>query len=460
MSKHKNRRQSVIEKSGTRVLNAATPTAPTAAGESSRPGSLPSSAASTSLSLGQPVNAANLPFVGDFAALERLLPRLILLPQGSRKLSNNELKMTERCVRLAEAILALKPQVVHLDATANRAMFGQNGFDVNSRRMAIKDLVLEPGTNLEALSANDRRLAELKIRLSTRLEENIPNDIQEWIEIWDKKIDVLVGEQYLRWLADGSQNIVRQARDYLEFASRTQPAKFGLFARLRSLRWSKKYGRTQKNLVRLKNEIEFRKRTVKGKTEEAASLCGMLAAFLRLPLASAGANTRHVQKLVLLDLEREASEYLAAEISAGEQEYARLEQENARRQQLFATGCTRIAELEAQKNMRLISLYAESESNFAELIADSTVEKLCEAFADVEEIIEQELIQLDSSESRLARAQRELQRLTGVLDECIGNTGNAFGGSQSTYERKYERPTKATVRNTVTTSALGRGTKQ
>jgi|GEM_PF-5927086 len=356
-----------------------------------------------------------------FDAIERLLPKLILFPSAGRKLSSQDRKAVERCVRLCEELLALKPQAERLERHLSRFAEGSEGREAqesgSTQLNSLLALVQEAAGPIEKMGLAERTLHERRTHLCHAFEKSIPRDLQEWIALWDRKIDEQVGEEYLRWLAHGAELLQRQAREWVEAVRGVRPGSFGLLSRLRSLKWSAHVRKGTRNITSMRREVTLRRERLKQAEERTASLCGVLAAFLKAPALNAGSQTRLVRKLLFLELERDLTVHLGQEITAREALLASRRRTLSDRAEALSRNRRYVADLEAAKNLRLVELYAASCANVKEAVPAATVRRMDAVFEEIGTMEEEWNGRVEDALARVHRLKREMERLAGVIDE-------------------------------------------
>lgn len=364
--------------------------------------------------------------IPDFSGFERLLPKLILFPSQGRKMSSNEGRALERCVRLCEDLLALRPEIER--ARHLGEFLGQRS--ASAQLDSLLSLLQESAGPLEKMTATERMLHDARMSLCKEFEGGIPRDLQEWMALWDRRIDEKVGEEYLRWLAHAGTLVQRQMRDWVNATSALKPGQFGLFERLRSLKWASRTRREARTSQRLRRECEVRRKRLEVSQARVANLCGILAAFLKAPAHNAGQNTRLVRKLLVLELERELAIRLQSEIKERTERLDRNKQALIGRADFLKRQRAYIAELEARKKLRLVDLYAASCANVKEAVPAATVLQVNTAFAEVDAVAMEWNLRAHEQKTRVQMLKRELERLSEVVDEyaerCFGaeSSGN------------------------------------
>jgi hypothetical protein len=349
----------------------------------------------------------------DSTSIEKLLPKLILFPSDKRKPGAIQRRSLDKCVRLCEDILALRSEVKYV---ADLSVFAGTKV-ANPQLNSLLKLVEENAGPVAKMDPTGRILHERRIELCHDFEGGIPRDLQEWIALWDRKIDEEVGADYLRWLARGGAFVQKQAREWAEATSLYQPAVLGVFGRIRALRWSSRMRNTVRKIGRMQREIEHRKKRFTTEHERTAGMCGVLAAFLKAPALNAGANTRVVRKLLVLDLERELGAKLEADIAEHDARLAARRAALQARADKLKTLRAYIAHLEARKNLKLVELYAATGANVKEALPAATIRQVNEAFEETNKLAQEWKTKAENELARVHKLRRELERLAGVLDE-------------------------------------------
>ncbi|MCA2959064.1 MAG: hypothetical protein IOD12_02345 [Silvanigrellales bacterium] len=353
----------------------------------------------------------------DFSGFERLLPKLILFPSEGRKTTSNDRRALERCVRLCEALLALRPEAERAEQLG--AFLG--GRTASPQLDSLLTLIQEAAGPQEKMSPSERGLHDRRVNLCKEFEGGIPRDLQEWMALWDRRIDEKVGEDYLQWLSQGGLLLQRQTREWVNATTANRPGRFGLFERVRSLKWASRARKDARTVLRLRRECESRRKRLEVSQARVANLCGVLAAFLKAPAHNAGANTRVVRKLLVLELERELGMRLQSEIKERDLRLARNREALRARAQTLVNQRAYVDELEARKNLRLVDLYAASCANVKEALPAATVQQVNAAFAEVDAVAFEWNLRVDEQKARVHKLKRELERLLGVVDEYAKN---------------------------------------
>jgi hypothetical protein len=363
--------------------------------------------------LGSRGEAKVLPPLPEFTAFERLLPRLILFPSDGRKLTGASRKALDRCVRLSEEILALRPEAERVARMLSLLGEADDSIQLNS----LLKLVEEAAGPEDKRGPGERLLHERRMGLCREFERGIPRDLQEWLVLWDRKIDEEVGEDYLRWLSQAGGVVQKQAREWAEANASAAPGQFGIFSRIRALRASARAKKTARLVASLKSESAARRERLKAAQARVANLCGVLASFLKAPALNAGQNTRVVRKLLFLELERELSERLGADIREREARTREARASAHERAGRLRALRQYVADVEARKNLRLVELYAASCANVQEAIPAATVLQVNAAFAELGESGRIWNEKIEAERARVRRLAREMERLAGVVDE-------------------------------------------
>jgi hypothetical protein len=124
-----------------------------------------------------------------------------------------------------------------------------------------------------------------------------------------------------------------------------------------------------------------------------------------------------VRKLLFLELERELSERLGADIREREARTREARASAHERAGRLRALRQYVADVEARKNLRLVELYAASCANVKEAIPAATVLQVNAAFAELGESGRIWNEKIEAERARVRRLAREMERLAGVVDE-------------------------------------------
>lgn len=357
----------------------------------------------------------------DLSGIERLLPRLILFPSERHRLPASDRRALERSVRLCEDMLALKPEIERVTHLASLVQVTGSSIEAGAASTpnagTLAAAVEETASPAAARSAIEEALHRRRLAAARAFERAIPKDLQEWISGWDRKIDAQVGEEYVRWLAEGSALLQAQAREWVDAVARVSPGSLGLASRLRALRLSGRARAAMRETARLRHETALRRARLAQVHARTARLCGILAAFLKTTSCAPSGDARLVRKLLLLDLERKLSADILGEIASREKALAEGRAARDRSERRHASLRRYVTELEGRKNLRLVELFAASGANVKEAIPAATVRQIDAAFAEIRAAEDAWRDAAAREGMRVAKLKRELERLSGVLDD-------------------------------------------
>lgn len=361
----------------------------------------------------------------DLSTIERVLSRLILRPHTQQPpVSAGDRKAIERCIELCENLLQTRAELAKLAELTKSAANAVQSTQEKQETTSLKQLLQEGLAPEELQSEAERKLFDLRTRMARRYEEMVPDDLQEWLTGWDRKVDSNVGERYLGWLEEGPRILQRQQQIWLAKASSAgeNTRGLGLFAKLRALRFSRKFHVGTRQIESLRRQIDARKARLGASMELTSKLCGCLAAFVRLPLANAGHDSRRMQRLILIDIERDVSENLHAEMQARAQNAEALCSEGIRRETFYRELRHSQNSLEQLKLQRLSEVPAHTQEIARTGLSHATASQVRMAFEELEQEVNLELSRVEYERERCMRANKDLQRLARILDEYTENS--------------------------------------
>ncbi len=355
----------------------------------------------------------------DINIVERCLSRIILRPHTqSQPLNGADKKHLDKCRELCEKILMASSECAKLEQVQKNQIEINSASAFNSKE-GMRGILLENANVSPISNPEEKKLLEMRTEIIQRYEQSLPRDLHEWLTSWDKKIDLRIAEKFMNCLGAVPDLINRQVSHWEQCKANARLSRFGMgiFTRLKALKLAKKFTILEKDLEKIKYEIDFFKRKVLATHEHTAKICGNLATFVKIPDANSGIDSKKVQKIVLIDVEKELSEKLMAQRNENQgssfEINSQINQFQMRMQQLKLS----LKEVYGNYEQSKIKVSQNQTHDFVRLCSGATAMQIRQAFEELEYRIAVETEKTKQLRDKKSQSLEELQRLLEVIHE-------------------------------------------
>ena len=379
----------------------------------------------------------------DINVVERCLSRIILRPHTqAHPLNGTEKKYLDKCRELCEKILMASSECAKLEQVQKTQIEINSASAFNSKE-GMRGILLE-NANLSPISnPEEKKLLEMRTEIIQRYEQSLPRDLHEWLTSWDKKIDLRIAEKFMNCLGAVPDLINRQVSYWEQCKANARLSRFGMgiFTRLKALKLAKKFTILEKDLEKIKYEIDFFKRKVLSTNEYTAKICGNLATFVKIPDANSGIDSKKVQKVVLIDVEKELSEKLMAQRNENQgssfEINSQINQFQMKMQQLKLS----LKEVYGNYEQSKIKVSQNQTHDFVRLCSGATAMQIRQTFEELEYKIAVETEKTKQLRDKKSQSLEELQLLLEVIHEYTN-------ASSDTFVRDFKQPRAVGPRTT------------
>lgn len=358
------------------------------------------------------IRATNIPY--DW--LEKILPKLLLLPQTFSNAQPREREVIQKSIYLCERLLSQRSEISRLQKLISDARHSEN----NSNQVSKLRSFFNKQSFVGDTETREGRLAfEMRISMAEGHYRNIPKDVIKMLSEWETVIDSRVGEFRLQ----GIERLMRLMSELQQrwnlVASNRQKTFLGIRDRLKLLTVARKVSNLKRKIKKANYQLTEQSNSLVRANENIQKLVAKVALFHSVPTAECGKHTQRIQQMVMLSIEREAN--LALRNQCAELD-ARLTQAAAHigeKYQITKQARAYIERAESAKNMRRVTLLKRNGVETFDLLSKAAEVQFRSAFSEVELQVAQKSQGIIELTQRNQQLMHELKTLKNVYDDFI-----------------------------------------
>lgn len=368
------------------------------------------------------IRATNIPYEW----LEKLLPKLLLLPQTFNKAEPREREVIQKSIYLCERLLAKRNDISRLQKLIADSRQSENNATQVSKLRAFFDKQTFVGDN----ESREGRLAfEMRIAMAEGHYRNIPKDVIKMLSEWESVIDSRVGEFRL----EGIERLMRMLGElhqrWNQVASDRQKPFLGIRDRLKLLTVASKVSKLKRKIRKANYQLAEQGQSLVRANENIQKLVAKVALFHSVPTAECGQHTQRIQQMVMLALEREANLALRNQCAELDKRLAQASAHIGEKNQITKQARVYIERAESAKNMRRVTLLKRNGVETFDLLSKAAEFQFRSTFSEVEQQVAQKsqgIVELTQKNEQLMH---ELKTLKNVYDDFI--TQQREGGTKA-----------------------------
>lgn len=365
----------------------------------------------------------------NYEWLEKLLPKLLILPQTYSHSSGNEREFIQKSIALCEKILARQIEVKRFkklieDAGQSETTLNQ----VSKLREFFGQQTFVGNTN----TAEGRLAFEMRVAMAEGHYRQIPRDILKILSDWETIVESQIGEKRLKACDLLMQNVLSKRARWNSYFQSRKKAVFGFRDRLRLLSTARRVSKLKKILKQKQMLVNRQSQQLQNRYDELLQLISKISIFHSIPTAHCGKYSARVQQLIMLALEKETTQALVKQCQSVEERINFINTQLQKKNIVPTQARTYVDKSEHSKNQMRMRLLAKRGIETFDLVSKAAEYQIRSVFDEVEKEVAVRADSVAALQSRQSQLISEMQRLKNLYNDTV-----ARGGVKHEHESRY-----------------------